>query len=127
MLDNLTKLMNQFDIGESMGMGNIQGIPEEPNSTQFDHASSIPKQPFENNDMLEQSQSTNNDNPFTKRSNFLAYHTIENDNDRPSMVEGDKKFSVTNQNYDYVSLMFHYSQYRGSRMSKMINKIRSMS
>lgn len=103
--------MNQFDIGESMGnMGNLQSVPEDPESTQFGHASPINygNNDDDNQDDFENSHSTINDNPFTKKSNFLAYHTLEKDEDRPSMVNENIKYSATNKISNKVSFSPNY-------------------
>lgn len=112
--------MNQFDIGESMGnMGNLQSVPEDPESTQFGHASPINygNNDDDNQDDFENSHSTINDNPFTKKSNFLAYHTLEKDEDRPSMVNENIKYSATNKISNKVSFSPITMVYRNQTLS----------
>ena len=77
MIEKLSNLMNQFEIGESMPViGDLYQIPETDEQIEENNIYG-----FQNNKYLDditdldQSQITNNENPFTKKSNFLAFHS----------------------------------------------------
>jgi hypothetical protein len=71
-IEKLADLMNMLNIGDSMPIdGDLQQIPEvnEP-----DVNNNFPDYPQKEIEDFELSRGTINDNPFTKESNFLAYH-----------------------------------------------------
>lgn len=108
MIDKLSKLMNQFEIGESMPLeGDLQVIQEtnEPEQTTNLQKYNFEQNKEEDSDLARSFGTNNDENPFTKKSNFIAYHTTENSEsynqnvfDYPETEE--RKYSVTQQNKD---------------------------
>lgn len=101
MIEKLSNLMNIFEIGDSTPLeGDLQRINEVEEPERITH---IEKQHYDIQDESEFDHSieTNNakvdqNNPFTKQSNFLAYHTIENDGKGLLPGEDDQEYSNTN-------------------------------
>lgn len=77
MIDKLSKLMNQFEIGESMPVvGDLYQIPEANEQPEENNIYDYQNNKFlDDITDLDQSQITNNENPFTKLENFLAFHS----------------------------------------------------
>mgnify|MGYP006280715979 CR=1 FL=1 len=100
MIDKLSKLMNQFDIGESMPIeGDLQVIPETKEPEQTKNLKELNVQPDDEGDSdLARSLGNDDCNPFTKESNFIGYHTTEQYHDNENLKfdhEYNQKYSAT--------------------------------
>ena len=103
MIDKLANLMNMFEIGESMPIeGNLQQMSEIAGPSHHDNSKFHTEKKFEGDSEFETTHGTQDDNPFTKKSNFLAYHTLENSEQALDFhkIADKQKMSITSKKQD---------------------------
>jgi len=101
-IEKLANLMNMFEIGESMPMDqDLQQIPEVNEPRQTQNIKPYNYEPETPEDAFERSNGTNEENPFTKQSNFLAFHASSeaNPKDLTKEVNEDNKKASTLDRY----------------------------
>lgn len=107
MIDKLANLMQMFEIGDSMPIvGDLQKIDQVKEPERTTNVQEYKQRPsFSDEEDFDRSygtSSTINDNPFTKQSNFIAFHTVEKgknnlfgDDDEPG-----QKYSISQRKVD---------------------------